>query len=182
MDHPTDDEALDAYSSLVAGVAESITPRVAALRFRQSRRGGGAESAGSAVVLTGEGHLVTNAHVVGDAREGEASFGDGTVARIDPRGEARVRALHLSYDAPAVDIFVDGSSAVSNLPFLSGTPYVTLNAGAHDFAVSATGTPCVVEAALNPASTCSLPTAPVNPAGAAGSGLTSMSIGPRSKR
>jgi S1-C subfamily serine protease len=38
------------------------------------------------VVLTGEGHLITNAHVVGDAREGSAEFADGTVARFDVIG------------------------------------------------------------------------------------------------
>jgi len=74
--------ALDAYSAAVIGVAERLTPRVAALHIR-SRRG---ESAGSAVVLTAEGHLVTNAHVVGDATAGEASFVDGTSARIEVVG------------------------------------------------------------------------------------------------
>jgi len=72
-----DEDPLDAYSRIVSGVAERLTPRVAAVRVR-GRRG---ESAGSAVVLTGEGHLITNAHVVGDATSVEASFGDGTVAQ-----------------------------------------------------------------------------------------------------
>jgi S1-C subfamily serine protease len=71
--------ALDAYSAIVTSVAAQLTPRVAALRIR-TRRG---ESGGSAVVLTGEGHLITNAHVVGDAEEGSAEFADGTVARFD---------------------------------------------------------------------------------------------------
>jgi len=71
------EQALDAYSRIVSGVAERLTPRVAAIRVR-GRRG---ESAGSAVVLTGEGHLLTNAHVVGDAATVEASFADGTVAQ-----------------------------------------------------------------------------------------------------
>ena len=77
-----DEQALDAYSTLVTGVAEHLTPRVAALRV-QYRGGGGA---GSAVVLTTEGHLVTNAHVIGAARAGEASFGDGTTARVEVVG------------------------------------------------------------------------------------------------
>jgi len=77
-----DEQALDAYSQVVTRVAATLTPVVAALRLR-GRRG---ESAGSAVVLTGEGHLVTNAHVVGDATAGEAAFQDGTVARFDVIG------------------------------------------------------------------------------------------------
>jgi S1-C subfamily serine protease len=82
-DGPTREEGpLDAYSRIVTRVAETLTPRVAALRVR-GRRG---EAAGSAVVLSGEGHLVTNAHVVGDAASGEAAFADGTTARIEVVG------------------------------------------------------------------------------------------------
>lgn len=72
-----------------------------------------------------------------------AQLPDGSTTRIDPRGEARVRVLHLSPDAPAVDVFVDGGAdaAISGLEFLGGTGYVTLSSGTHDFAVSASGTP-----------------------------------------
>jgi S1-C subfamily serine protease len=76
------DDPLDAYSAIVVGVADTLTPRVAALRIR-GRRG---ESAGSAVVLSGEGHLITNAHVVGEAASGEAAFADGTTARFQVIG------------------------------------------------------------------------------------------------
>ena len=99
-------EALDAYSTLVSGVAEILTPRVASLLVRHKARGPAAESAGSAVVLTTEGHLVTNAHVIGDADEGEASFADGTTARIkvigrDPLSDlAIVRADRTVPDPP----------------------------------------------------------------------------------
>ncbi len=77
-----DEGPLDAYSAVVVGVAELLTPRVASLRIR-GRRG---EAAGSAVVLSSEGHLVTNAHVVGDATRGEVAFSDGTVATFDVVG------------------------------------------------------------------------------------------------
>ncbi|MGH3336116.1 MAG: S1C family serine protease, partial [Nocardioides sp.] len=78
----SDQGPLDAYSAVVVGVAERLTPRVASLRIR-GRRG---EAAGSAVVLSSEGHLVTNAHVVGDATRGEVAFSDGTVATFDVVG------------------------------------------------------------------------------------------------
>jgi S1-C subfamily serine protease len=83
---PIENEALDAYSSIVTRVAEALTPRVAALRFRSTRGRWAGESAGSAVVLTEQGHLITNAHVVGDAARGEVSFGDGRAARVDVVG------------------------------------------------------------------------------------------------
>src|SRR5215210_3062694 len=79
-DSTTNDEGpLDAYSAVVVGVAERLTPRVASLRIR-GRRG---EASGSAVVLSSEGHLVTNAHVVGEASRGEVAFSDGTVATFE---------------------------------------------------------------------------------------------------
>ncbi len=69
------DRPLDAYSRVVAGVAAELTPRVASLRVPQARRG---ESLGSAVVFTGDGFLLTNAHVVGGGQRGTALFADGT--------------------------------------------------------------------------------------------------------
>src|SRR6266508_516554 len=101
-------EALDAYSQVVSGVAERLIPRVASLRMRGGRRG---ESAGSGVVLTGDGHLLTNAHVVGDshrsgAEVGTAEFGDGTTANLrlvgaDPLSDlAVVRADRVIPDPP----------------------------------------------------------------------------------
>ena len=88
---PTEHDALDAYSQVVAGVAELLLPRVAAVRLR--RRGRPGEASGSAVVLTAEGHLVTNAHVVGNADTGEATFADGDTARLEVVGRDRLSDL-----------------------------------------------------------------------------------------
>jgi S1-C subfamily serine protease len=78
-DHP-----LDAYSQIVAGVAARLTPKVASLRV--PRGGGTGESLGSAVVFTGDGFLLTNAHVVGRSGGGTASFSDGTSVRFQVVG------------------------------------------------------------------------------------------------
>jgi S1-C subfamily serine protease len=75
------DQPLDEYSRVVAGVAAELTPRVASLRVPQGPGGGrGGESLGSAVVFTGDGFLLTNAHVVGRSQKGTALFSDGTSA------------------------------------------------------------------------------------------------------
>jgi S1-C subfamily serine protease len=72
-------EALDAYSRTVAGVAERLSPSVANLRvLRSTRRGRVSAGAGSAVVLTHDGFLITSAHVVaGRNQGGRAAFVDG---------------------------------------------------------------------------------------------------------
>src|ERR1700678_1534274 len=84
MDGPGDVMAashpLDAYSQIVSGVAAKLTPKVASLRVPRRGPGGSGESLGSAVVFTGDGFLLTNAHVVGKATSGTASFSDGTSA------------------------------------------------------------------------------------------------------
>ena len=73
---------LDAYSQIVTGVAERLTPKVASLRVPRGDRGkaGRGESLGSGVVFTGDGFLLTNAHVVGQSTAGTAEFADGTSA------------------------------------------------------------------------------------------------------
>jgi S1-C subfamily serine protease len=95
-----DNDALDTYSRIVAGVAARLTPKVASLRVPRAGgsgpvgRGAG-ESLGSAVVYTGDGFLLTNAHVVGRAPGGTAAFSDGTttsfrVVGADPLSDLAV--------------------------------------------------------------------------------------------
>lgn len=75
-----DSKGLDAYSKIVTTVAADLTPRVAALEVRHRRRDGHlVGGAGSAVVFTDDGFLLTNAHVVGNAEAGRLAFSDGTV-------------------------------------------------------------------------------------------------------
>jgi S1-C subfamily serine protease len=91
------DEALDAYSQVVSGVARRLAPSVANLRVARKVRGGRTfEGAGSGVVITPDGFLLTSAHVVGSAAAtGRAAFVDGseldfTVVGIDPLSDLAV--------------------------------------------------------------------------------------------
>ncbi len=99
--------ALDAYSQVVVSVAEQLTPRVAALQVSRRRRDGSiAAGAGSAVVFTSDGFLLTNAHVVGKAEAGQAAFADGTtvpfrVVGSDPLSDLAVVRADGVTPAPA---------------------------------------------------------------------------------
>ena len=73
-----DRDALDAYSRVVSTVATEVTPHVASLRLGRG--------AGSGVVFTDDGFLLTNAHVVGGNRTGTAAFADGTESGFDVIG------------------------------------------------------------------------------------------------
>jgi S1-C subfamily serine protease len=99
--------ALDAYSQVVVSVAEQLTPRVAALQVSRLRRDGSiAAGAGSAVLFTNDGFLLTNAHVVGKAEAGQAAFADGTtvpfrVVGSDPLSDLAVVRADGATPAPA---------------------------------------------------------------------------------
>ena len=98
---------LDAYSQIVSGVAGRLTPKVASLRVpHRGSRGGTGESLGSGVVFTGDGFLLTNAHVVGQANAGTAAFSDGTsvpfrVVGADPLSDLAVLRANGETPAPA---------------------------------------------------------------------------------
>jgi S1-C subfamily serine protease len=85
---PAETDALDAYSRVVVGVADRLTPSVASLRVMQRTRGGQVPAgAGSAVALTPDGFLLTSAHVVGGStNRGRATFNDGREVRFDVLG------------------------------------------------------------------------------------------------
>src|ERR687891_1966482 len=90
-------DELDSYSRTVSAVAAELTGRVAAVR---TGRG-----SGSAVVVPGDGILVTNAHVLGEARTGRADFVDGTqtgvtVVGIDPLSDLAVLRADRPGDLP----------------------------------------------------------------------------------
>jgi S1-C subfamily serine protease len=81
-------DALDAYSRAVIDVAERVGPSVANLRI--GRRGGG-----SGVVVTPDGFLLSNAHVVSSRGRVRATFTDGsetqvTVIGTDPLSDLAV--------------------------------------------------------------------------------------------
>src|SRR5712664_485440 len=80
----TEGQALDSYSATIVAVAERVLPAVASLRVhRAGVRDGGA---GSGVVITPDGYIVTSAHVVAQSRTATAAFIDGSEYKLDVVG------------------------------------------------------------------------------------------------
>ena len=118
-------EALDAYSRIVSGVAERLAPSVVSLRItRPTRRGRLPAGAGSGVVLTHDGFILTSAHVVaGPGRGGRAALIDGRelsfrVIGSDPFSDLAVLRADADDSQAAsaeVHLFADGFFAAEQL-------------------------------------------------------------------
>ena len=68
---------------------------------------------------------------------------------------ARVRVLHLSPDAPKIDVYVDGTSTLTAVPFKTATKHAQVSAGTHTVEIrpagSANGNPLATSrATLSP--------------------------------
>ncbi len=100
--------ALDAYSSIVTGVADTLSPSVVNLRVWSRPRGPRRmEGGGSGVVITPDGFMLTSAHVVAQSDRGEASFVDGRetdfeIVGADPLSDLAVLRATGSGFTPAV--------------------------------------------------------------------------------
>ncbi|ALG05970.1 S1C family serine protease [Kibdelosporangium phytohabitans] len=125
--------AVDEYSRTVVSVARSVTPHVASVRLDNG--------SGSAVVFE-NGRLLTNAHVVGTARRGTATFADGSdasfeVVGADPLSDLAV--LSASGDIPPPATLGDADQLeVGQLVVAVGNP-LGLNGSVTAGVVSALG-------------------------------------------
>ncbi len=111
---PDDADLLDAFSRAVTGVVDEVGPAVVSLQVKASGRVLRREGAGSGVVVTPDGYLLTNSHVVNGAgaraelrvrtSAGEVVTGhvvgddpatDLAVVKIEPAAVGAVRSAHL---------------------------------------------------------------------------------------
>jgi hypothetical protein len=64
--------------------------------------------------------------------------------RVPALGKAKLRAVHLSPDAPDVDVWVNGVKELSNVAFKAYSPYLEVPAGVTDVKIHVAGTATVV--------------------------------------
>ncbi len=117
-------EALDAYSTVVTAVADRVVPSVAALRVGSRP---GREGAGSGVVLSPDGYLLTSAHVVSASDRGTAAFPDGRDLGFDVIGRDKLSDLAVlrvsGADLPGVELGDADRLRVGQLVVAVGNPY-----------------------------------------------------------
>jgi S1-C subfamily serine protease len=73
----TDEELLDAYSHAIVSVVEKVSPSVVHVRVRGARQGFAGEGSGSGTILSSDGLVLTNNHVVAGASAIELALTDG---------------------------------------------------------------------------------------------------------
>jgi S1-C subfamily serine protease len=102
-----DEALLDAYSQTVSSVVERVSPAVVNLRIENGKHRM-AQQGGSGFAITPDGFILTNSHVVRDARSIEVTMADATTA-----------SGHLVGDDPDTDLAVVriDANAASFLPF-----------------------------------------------------------------
>ena len=115
VDEPvTEAEALDAYSRAVIGVVDKAGPAVVSIEIANKR---GPSGAGSGFVVTPDGYVMTNSHVVSGAREIRVRTPAGEVAKGQVMG-----------DDPATDLAVVriDAAALATRPDTDGSPPIYL--------------------------------------------------------
>jgi S1-C subfamily serine protease len=97
-----DDALLDAYSRTVSQVARAARSSVVHVTVRRARSG---QAGGSGFAFTADGFVLTNSHVVHDAKEIAAAFADG--------GEFRARLVGADPDTDVAVLRLEGGATAA---------------------------------------------------------------------
>ena len=124
---PSDGQMLDAYSQAVTRVARTVSPSVVKIMASHERRGRHGAGSGSGFIISSDGLLVTNSHVVHGAEKVEVILSDGRrpdVALVGDDPETDLAVLRIY--APNLQPVPLGESAklqVGQVAIAIGNPY-----------------------------------------------------------
>jgi S1-C subfamily serine protease len=122
-------ELLDAYSRAVISVVEHVGPAIVSISVGKESEAASFEpmGAGSGFVITPDGYLLTNSHVVSGARKIEAAFIDGrrlaaAVVGDDPSSDLAVMRVNAS-GLPFATLGDSAALQVGQLVIAMGNPF-----------------------------------------------------------
>lgn len=125
-----DSELLDSYSKTVTSVAEGLSPSVVRIEVvgePHARNAGPITGSGSGFVVTPDGYILTNSHVVAGAKQLTASLLDGRqvpahLVGDDPDTDLAVVRIH-EPDLQAVALGDSAALRVGQVAIAIGNPY-----------------------------------------------------------
>ncbi len=119
-----DGELLDAYSRAVIGVVEAIGPAVVAVGRGRGQESGGV---GSGVLISPEGHALTNSHVVGGQRRVLVTTYDGDALEAEVAGDDPATDLALlrvnARELPHASLGESAALRVGQIVVAVGNPF-----------------------------------------------------------
>ena len=89
IDHTPDAGLLDAYSKTITGVVGEIAQSVVHIQVQKKlndRRTGidrGQQGSGSGFIISSDGYIVTNSHVIENAVDIKVNFSDGSIEKAE---------------------------------------------------------------------------------------------------
>jgi len=120
---PEDDEALDAYSRTITRVAQRAAPAVVTIR---AQRRDGAQGSGSGFAFTPDGLILTNQHVIQDARHihvetTQGARAEATLVGADPHTDTAL--IRVSTPLVSLELGQSRDLQVGQLAIAIGNPY-----------------------------------------------------------
>jgi S1-C subfamily serine protease len=125
-----EDAAFDAYSRVVTGVVSRVGPSLVGIRRLRGKMENGLhahEGGGSGIVITPDGYVLTNHHVIMDAPAIEVLLADGSTAKAetvgsDPDTDLALLRVH-RHSLPSVELGDSAGLRQGQLVVAIGNPF-----------------------------------------------------------